>query len=72
MGLAKRLLSIDETAELLGISKWTVRAWIQQGRLASVKLGSRRLLAQAEIDRVIEKASTPALPVASNGNGFHK
>jgi excisionase family DNA binding protein len=72
MSVEKRLLSVDHVAEVLSVSPWTIRAWIQSGRLGSAKLGSRRLIPQSEIDRLIQKASTPALPDLSNGNGFHK
>jgi excisionase family DNA binding protein len=48
------LRSIDDTAKTLGISPYTVRAWIRRGLLASVKLGARRLVAESEIQRVIE------------------
>jgi excisionase family DNA binding protein len=57
-----RLISIDETAELLSVSPWTVRAWITQGKLGSAKLGSRRLVPQSEIERLIASASIPPLP----------
>ena len=47
------LKSISKTAELLDVSHWTIRAWIAQGRLKSVKLGSRRMIPESEIVRVI-------------------
>lgn len=47
------LRSIDNTAEILGVSPYTVRAWIRRGLLASVKLGTRRLVTESEIQRVM-------------------
>lgn len=57
----EKLLSIEKTAELLSISPWTVRAWITQGKLGSAKLGSRRLVPQSEIEKLISKASVTAI-----------
>ena len=54
------LLSIEQTAEILSISQWTVRAWIQQGKLSSAKLGSRRLVPKSEIERLIADSRIPA------------
>jgi excisionase family DNA binding protein len=48
------LRSIDSTAEILGVSPYTIRAWIRRGLLASVKLGTRRLVTESEIQRVME------------------
>jgi excisionase family DNA binding protein len=48
------LRSIDNTAEILGVSPYTIRAWIRRGLLASVKLGTRRLVTESEIQRVME------------------
>lgn len=59
------LISIDRTAETLSVSPWTVRAWIQQGKLGSVKLGSRRLVPQSEIERLINNARTQAMTETS-------
>lgn len=38
-----RLISLNETAALLGLSYGTVRAWILSGRLPALKLGPRRV-----------------------------
>jgi excisionase family DNA binding protein len=50
-----QLYSIEAAAELLSLSPWTLRAWITQKRIGSVKLGSRRLIAQSEIKRLIRE-----------------
>lgn len=49
----ERLHSLARVAERLDVSVWTVRKWCQEGRLASVTLGARRLVAESEIQRVI-------------------
>lgn len=55
-----RLLSVDEAAYLLGVSPWTIRDWIKRGLLGSNKLGSRRLVPETEINRLIEASAKPA------------
>jgi excisionase family DNA binding protein len=55
-----KLLSVEKAALVLGVSPWTVRAWITQGRLGSAKLGSRRLIRESEIERLIKESSIPA------------
>lgn len=57
----RKLLSIKKAAESLSISPWTLRLWITQGKVASVKLGSRRLVHANEIERVIQDSTVPAL-----------
>ncbi len=51
----ERLSSLVLVAQQLNVSVWTVRRWVQLGRLASVKLGSRRLIADSEIQRAIKE-----------------
>lgn len=49
-----RLLSIPEVArELGGISVWTVRVWLSQGRMHRTKVGSRTMVRSSELARVI-------------------
>jgi excisionase family DNA binding protein len=37
-----RLYSVSEAAKVLGgISKWTIHAWLSQGRLQRTKVGGR-------------------------------
>ena len=55
------LLSVEKTAEVLSISPWTVRAWITKGKLGSTKLGSRRLVPQSEIEKLIAKGTVSAI-----------
>jgi excisionase family DNA binding protein len=44
----KLLLTVDEAAEALGLSRWKLYALLRSGRLRSVKLdGSRRIAASA-------------------------
>lgn len=56
----QQLRSIEFTAQQMGISPYTVRAWIGDGLLGSVKLGRRRLVPESEISRVISEGTIPA------------
>jgi len=48
------LISIPEAARRLGgISVWTVRGWISQGRLLRTKVGRRTMLRISELSKVI-------------------
>jgi excisionase family DNA binding protein len=41
-GAAQRLMTINDVAELLGVSRRTVERWITDGRLPAIQLGGRR------------------------------
>jgi excisionase family DNA binding protein len=60
------LLSIDDAARRLGgISKWTIHAWLSQGRLQRTKVGSRTMIRESELEKVIEtggKSPAPGRP----------
>jgi excisionase family DNA binding protein len=48
------LLSIHEAARRLGgLSKYTIHAWLSQGRIQRTKVGSRTMIRESELQRVI-------------------
>jgi excisionase family DNA binding protein len=51
-----RAYSIEEAAELLAISAWTVRKWISVKKISSCKLGSRRVVPASEIKRLLDES----------------
>jgi len=64
-----RLLDLDQTAQYLGISAWTVRDLVANGilRRVSIPVGGGRelrklLFDKAELDRLIEAWKEAALP----------
>lgn len=66
----KPLKSIQEAAAVLGISPWTVRAYIRDRRLRPVRLGRRVLLAEEELERLIAKEQERSNPQPdANPNG---
>lgn len=51
----RALYSIPEAAELLSISKSGLRALIRIGKVRSVHVGGRRLVAAKTIDQIVAK-----------------
>ena len=49
------LKSVDETADALGLSPWTIRLYLRQGKIRPVRIGRRVLIEPREIQRVIEE-----------------
>jgi excisionase family DNA binding protein len=39
----KRLLRVDEAAQILNVSRWTVYRWVEAGRLGGTRLGAGSL-----------------------------
>lgn len=51
----KLALGLKEAAAMVGLSPWTLRHWIKQGRLRSVRLGRRVLIEPGELERLVEQ-----------------
>jgi excisionase family DNA binding protein len=47
--------SIAETCERLSIGRTTLHSLINQGRLKAFKLGSKTLIPESEIERLVEE-----------------
>ena len=48
-------IGVKEAANALGISHWTIRKYVRQGRLVAVRIGRRVLIEPAELERLIEQ-----------------
>jgi excisionase family DNA binding protein len=49
------LLSVPEAAKRLGgVSKWTIHAWLSQGRLQRTKVGGRTMIRESELAKMIQ------------------
>jgi len=59
--LRERPRTVSEAAEELGLSVHTIRAWIASRRLGHLRLGRAIRIPAAEIRRVIEKSTVPAV-----------
>jgi excisionase family DNA binding protein len=53
----KLLLTVDETAELLGLARWKVFELIRQEEIVSVKLGGLRRIPRDAVYRFVEELS---------------
>lgn len=61
------LLSVEEAARQLGgVSKWTVHAWLSQGRLQRTKVGGRTMIRESELQKVIKDGGKSPAPVRSD------
>jgi excisionase family DNA binding protein len=54
---ARRALSIKEAAEACNLSRATVYRLIADGKLATLKVGSRRLVPVASIDTLLSEGA---------------
>jgi excisionase family DNA binding protein len=54
-----RLLSVEEVAEALGLSRFTVYSWSSKRRLPSIKVGSRLMFRASEVQRWIDLCPRP-------------
>jgi len=58
----KRLLTVPEFADALGITQAGVRRWIMERRIATIRLGRLVRIPSAELDRLIAEGLRPAKP----------
>jgi excisionase family DNA binding protein len=57
------LLSVEQAAKRLGgISKWTVHAWLSQGKLQRTKVGGRTMIRESELLKVINDGGKSPAP----------
>lgn len=57
----ERPRTVQEAADELGLSVHTIRAWVAGRRLAHLRLGRAIRIPAAEIRRVIEESTVPAV-----------
>lgn len=58
MSVAERpILSVAETADLLGISRWLVQQAVRDGSLPSVRVGRRILIPRVRLDAWLQGAT---------------
>jgi excisionase family DNA binding protein len=69
------LISVQEAAKRLGgISKWTIYSWLSQGRMKRAKVGSRTMLLESELDKVVEhggKSRAPGHKTRKHSSALH-
>ena len=68
----EQLMSIEEAAKRLGgLSKWTIHAWLSQGRLRRTKVGGRTMIRESELQKVIEEGGRKS-PSPRNRKGVRQ
>ncbi len=60
----RKLRNLTSASDQTGLSPWTLRRWAYAGRISSHKLGTRLMIPQSEIDRLITESERPRLEVA--------
>jgi len=59
----EQLLSVEQVAAKLGgVSKWTVHAWLSQGKLQRTKVGRRTMIRESELEKVINEGGRSPSP----------
>ena len=59
----ENLYSIDEAAKRLGgISRHTVVCWLSQGKLRRTKVGNRTMIAESELERILNPGGISRAP----------
>ena len=57
----ENLLSVREAAKQLGISKYTVEAWLSKKKLERTKVGRRTMIRESELEKVlVDGGKSPA------------
>jgi len=59
--LREQLLSPKEFAHRLSISRWTIYAWVAEGRIKSVKLGRLVRIPESEVERIVQEGAQEAV-----------
>jgi excisionase family DNA binding protein len=50
-----KLYSVADAAEFLGgVSPWTIHTWLSQGKMQRTKVGSRTMIRESELQKVIQ------------------
>jgi excisionase family DNA binding protein len=50
----EQLLSVEEACRRLGgLSKYTLHAWLSQGKIPRVKVGARTMLRERDLDQFV-------------------
>jgi excisionase family DNA binding protein len=65
----KPLHDVRDGARLLAISPWTVRLYVRQGRLRPVRIGTRVLLEDSEVERFVVEARSGSSATQIQNNG---
>ena len=57
--MKKKFLRTEEAAELLKLNQWTIRRWVQNGRLKGKKVGKGFLISEDSIFNLVADIASP-------------
>jgi excisionase family DNA binding protein len=66
--MSQVLLSVEQAAQKLGgVSRWSIYAWLSQGRIRKTKVGSRVMISESDLQAFVEQCNQdqPAERVAA-------
>ena len=55
-----QMAPVERVAARLGVSSWTVRSWLRQGRIPSYKVGRRVLVRVEDMEALLAASYKPA------------
>ncbi len=58
----EKVLTVEEAAQILKVSRYTVREWLRTGRLRGIQLGGRRVgwrIPAEEVRRAVREGLRP-------------
>ena len=58
----EKMYSVPEAAEVLGISTWTIYAYLSSAKLKRSKIGSRTVIRESELEKLIEDGGKSRRP----------
>jgi excisionase family DNA binding protein len=48
-------IGLKEAAETVGLSHWTLRQYVREGKIAAIRLGRRVLIEPRELERLVQE-----------------
>jgi excisionase family DNA binding protein len=58
----ENLLSVKDAAKQLGVSKYTIEAWLSRKRLMRTKVGRRTMIRESELEKMLEDGGKSPVP----------
>ena len=66
---AKKLVGLSDAARMLGVSVFTIRRLVARGDIGAVNVGARRLVAEGEIERIMQRGAGQSRPSKATQKG---
>jgi excisionase family DNA binding protein len=68
----EQLFNVEDSARILAISPWTIRALLRRGKLRPIRIGRRVCVSENELRRFVEEAQVklPTEGARKDGEGI--